>query len=103
MSTCTIISRTGRILGGVEKWIEATMYDQSIGYAEASDVVMAKILAKTVETKRQNLRFVDGKFEVTTVYVKDEQTASAIVGQPHVEVLEGGIKLGCITITDDAI
>lgn len=97
-------SKLTRVVNSVEARVEATIHDESIGYEEAFERVMAKIQAKTSETKRQQLAIVDDKFQVTTVYMnaKAEATGS-ISGQPHVEVLEDGIKVGCIHISDEAI
>ena len=88
----------------VEKWVDAVMYDQSIGYEEATKVVMAKIQAKISENKRQLLFFDDGKFGVRTMYANAEgKVISQMEGIPHVEVLSDGVKIGCIKIENEAI
>jgi hypothetical protein len=97
-------SKLTRTVNLVEAWVEATIHDESIGYEEAFERVMAKIQTKTSETKRQQLDVVDNKFQVTTTYMnaKSEATGS-ISGEPHVEVMENGIKIGCIFISNYAI
>lgn len=95
-------SKLTQTVNAVEAWVEATIHDESIGYEEAFARVMAKIQAKTSETKRQQLAFVNDKFVVTTAYVNGKVQTGSISGQPHVEMTEEGIKVGCITITNDA-
>lgn len=98
------IIRTSQAADAVEKWVEAVMYDQAVEYDEAFKVVMAKIQAKISENKRQVLFFADDKFRVKTVYSNSEGSAiSQMEGVPHVEVLDGGVKIGCITIENEAI
>jgi hypothetical protein len=97
-------SKLTRTVNLVEAWVEATIHDESIGYEEAFERVMAKIQAKTSETKRQHLSIIGDKFRVITTYTnaKAEATGS-ISGEPHVEVTEHGIKIGCIRISNEAI
>lgn len=98
------MSRLQQATDAIEKWVEFTMYDQAVEYNTAFDVVMAKIQAKISESKRQQLTFKNGKFEVTTLYTnQDRDVVSAMSGQPHVEVMEDGIRFGCIMMTNDAI
>ena len=99
-----VSSKLSQTTDAVEKWIESVMWDQAIEYEEAFKVVMAKIQAKISENKRQLLVFADSKFRVKTMYANAEgEVVSQMEGVPHVEVLNDGVKIGCIKIENEAI
>src|SRR5579863_6678139 len=78
-------SKLTRVVNLVDAWVETTIHDESIGYEEAFERVMAKIQAKTSETKRQQLVIVNDKFQVTTTYINTKsEAAGSISGQPHI-------------------
>lgn len=85
------------------------MHDESIGFVEASEVVIAKMHKEASQAKRQVIDYnrADRVFEVTTYYViehGDSTERKQIKGIPHTEVLAfGAVRTGCITYTREAI
>ena len=108
------MSTKAELFTALHRWIDHVMHDESIGFAEAAEVVIAKMSNEAATSKRQTMYYNEsGKhFEVRTDYVIDHPAADGgltqehkyIVGTPHTEVFAyGAVRTGCITFTRNAI
>lgn len=98
-----------RLLSEFELWIENTIHDQSIGYVEAAEYVIAKMHNEAAQTKRQTCDYdrTTGKFSITTHYTIQHAGSvehKHLTGTPHVEVQAyGAVQIGCITFNRETI
>lgn len=93
-----------QIANAIDVWISSIVADEAIEFPKAAEIVLAKIKARAAKTKRQELKYEDGKFTVCTTHRTDDGTVThTVCDQPHVEVRQGSIKVGCITFEHAAV
>lgn len=96
-----------RLIGALDLWIESITHDESIGYAEAAEVALAKMHNETATRKRQRVTLDKNQFTVTTYYEVEHAGSiehKHMAGIPHVEVFPfGSVKVGCISFPREVI
>jgi hypothetical protein len=91
-----------QLADALQQWIKATQLDQGIDERHAAEVVLAKIRAKIIGTKRQYIDF-RRHFTVCTTYFKNGLFDTHFCDWPQVVADDKGIRTGCITFSNEAI
>jgi hypothetical protein len=93
-----------QIANAIDVWISAVVNDEAVEFNRAAEIVLAKIKARAATTKRQEMKYEDGKFIVCTTHrTEDGSVSHTLCDTPHVEVTKEGIKTGCITFPNAVI
>lgn len=96
-----------QLISALDLWIDGITHDESIGYAEAAEVALAKMHSEAATRKRQRVTLDGKQFTVTTYYEvthKGSIEHKKMAGVPHVEVFPyGEVKVGCISFPREVV